>query len=74
MRITVTVKANASTNLVERTDTGTYKVYTTATPEKGQANTKVLRLLADFLDVPLSNLSIVFGKTSREKIIEVTPN
>ncbi len=71
MKITVTVKTNAGINLVEKTGEDSYKVYTTATPEKGKANAKILQLLADFLDVPVSSLSIVFGKTSREKIIQI---
>ena len=74
MKITVTVKTNTGINLVEITGEDTYKVYTTATPEKGKANTKILQLLADFLDVPVSSLTIVFGKTSREKIIQTTGN
>jgi len=71
MRVTVIAKPNASHNQVIQIDDATYRVFTTATPENGKANLAIARLLADFLDVPVSTLKIVFGKTAKEKIIEV---
>ena len=71
MRLTVIVKPNASFNKVIKHDDATYQVFTTATPEHGKANQKVIELLADFLGVAPSQVSIHFGKTAREKIVEV---
>jgi uncharacterized protein (TIGR00251 family) len=42
-----------------------------ARPEKGRANQAVLRLLTRRLGVTLSNLSIVRGTASRDKLVEV---
>ena len=72
MRLTVTVKAGASVDKVIQSDETTFRVYTKTLPEKGKANEKVIKLLAAFLHVPQNNLSIQFGKTAPEKIIEVT--
>lgn len=42
-----------------------------AAPEAGKANDAVLRLLADTLALPLQDLSIVSGQSSRDKIVEL---
>jgi len=71
MRIMVKVKPGASKNEVKKIDEDLYEVRTTAIPEKGEANKKVIELLADFFDVPKSKIKIVRGQTSREKEVEV---
>lgn len=73
MRLTVFVKPNTSLNKVVQIDEHTYKVFTTATPERGKANQEVLKLLADFLGIPLRRLELRFGKTAREKLIDILP-
>ena len=67
----VKVKPGASKNEVKKIDEDLYEVRTTAIPEKGEANKKVIELLADFFDVPKSKIKIVRGQTSREKEVEV---
>lgn len=47
------------------------RVKVRARAEKGRANEAALRLLAGYLDLPLSRLALVRGATSREKLIEV---
>jgi uncharacterized protein YggU (UPF0235/DUF167 family) len=42
-----------------------------APPEAGKANAAVLRLLADTLALPLQDLSIVSGQSSRDKVVEL---
>lgn len=71
MRITVQVKPNARQNRVEEIAPGIFRVRVTATPEKGKANEAVLRLLAKYLRVPFSSLSLVRGSKGRKKLIEV---
>ena len=41
-------------------------------PDKGKANKEILKLLAKQLDLPTTNLSIISGQTSRDKIVLVT--
>jgi uncharacterized protein YggU (UPF0235/DUF167 family) len=46
-------------------------VQVTAAPEKGKANTAVVEVLAEALDLPKSALRIVSGETSPLKTVEV---
>jgi uncharacterized protein (TIGR00251 family) len=46
-----------------------WKVRVAEPPEDGRANEAVLRLLAETLDVPRANVSLVSGHSSRDKIV-----
>ncbi len=70
MRISAKIKTNASVNRAEKTDLG-FVVFVTKSPEKGKANLAVIKILADYFNVPKSYLKIVSGFTSRNKIIEI---
>ncbi len=48
-----------------------WKVRVAAAPERGKANEAVLTLLADTLAVPRSNVTLVSGGGSRDKIVEL---
>ncbi len=52
-------------------DDGTVKIQLTAAPVDGQANQKLIELLARILGVPKSNIEIVAGATGRDKLISV---
>jgi hypothetical protein len=56
---------------VEEIGPGEYKVRVLSPPEKGEANRELLRLLADYLEVPPSRLKIVGGLKSRQKLISL---
>jgi|3_EtaG_2_1085321.scaffolds.fasta_scaffold00009_103 uncharacterized protein YggU (UPF0235/DUF167 family) len=47
------------------------KLRVSAVPEKGKANTAVLKLLAKAWGLPRSSLSIASGETGRNKIVAV---
>lgn len=47
------------------------KVRVKAPPEKGRANAAVLKLVAEFLDLPANRLSICAGHASSTKIVEI---
>lgn len=42
-------------------------------PERGRANEELVRKIARHFKVPCSRVKIRAGKTSRRKIIEITP-
>lgn len=46
-------------------------VYVTAQPDKNKANESMLRLLSTHFEVPVSELTIVRGQTSRNKIVRI---
>lgn len=47
------------------------KVYVTQQPEDGKANKAVLKLLADYYDIRVSQLEIISGHLSRNKKIQI---
>lgn len=43
----------------------------TAPPERGRANADVVQLLAERLSVPRSDVRVVAGHSSRDKLVEI---
>jgi uncharacterized protein (TIGR00251 family) len=48
-----------------------WKVRVSATPERGRANDAVVGLIAEHLRMPRTAVSVVSGRTSRDKIVEL---
>ncbi|MFA6285670.1 MAG: DUF167 domain-containing protein [Parcubacteria group bacterium] len=71
MRIYVKVTPRAGKNEVLKISEGEYKVKVTAPPEKGMANEAVIEILADYFDVSKSSVSIIGGKSTKIKIIDI---
>lgn len=74
LRLRVTPKA--SIDAVEGVEAGAdglahLKIRVRAVPDKGAANTAVLKLLAKALGVPKSALELVSGQTSRVKMVRI---
>jgi uncharacterized protein (TIGR00251 family) len=65
-QITVRVTPRASRNRVTQ-DEGQIRVYVTAPPENGKANAAVQKALAKALGVPKSRLTLIRGRTARDK-------
>ena len=74
-RVKVIPKASRS-ELVEW-ENDELKIRLAAVPEKGEANTELMRYLADVLGIGKSKVQLVQGETSRHKricVIEMTLN
>lgn len=78
MRISVHAKLKAKEEKVEKVIlqklTGEeiqYQVSVKELPVDGRANEAVIRVLAEYFKVPRSQVRIVAGATSREKIVEI---
>jgi hypothetical protein len=70
MKVFVFVKTKAREDKVEKIDENHFKVKVKELPVDGKANKKVLRLVADYFKVPLSNITITSGhKGSRKRIL-----
>ena len=69
--IRVRVQPGSSQNRVDELRKGVLRVRVTAPPEKGRANAATLALLSRFLDVGVSQVRIVRGAASRDKVVEV---
>ena len=50
---------------------GIYKVYLTAAPIEGKANKALIQTLADYFKVKRSQVSIIKGEKSRDKVIRI---
>lgn len=71
MKINVVVKTKSKKELVEKLPDGSFLVRVHAIPEDGQANKRVIELLADFLDRPKTSINLVSGHKSKKKIFEL---
>ncbi len=70
MRIQVKVITRSSSEKIEKINEGQYKVWLTKAPVKGEANGALIKLLANYFNIPKSAIEIIGGKTSSEKLVE----
>ena len=71
MKFFVTAKPNAKQTSVERIDATHLKVSVKEPPVDGKANDAVLREVANFFNVPFSQVQLKSGASSRHKIIVI---
>jgi len=68
VRLTPKASRNALAGIAED---GTIKVHVSAPPKDGKDNEAMIKLLAEVLSVPESNIAIVAGDTGRDKLVSV---
>lgn len=71
MRIYVKVIPRSSKNEITKISEGEYKVKLTAVPIDNAANNMLIKILAEYFDVPRSLIKIIGGKTARIKLLEI---
>ncbi|MDO8559693.1 MAG: DUF167 domain-containing protein [bacterium] len=71
LRLSVTVTPNAKRSEVVARDGTNWKIRVAAKPVEGAANTAVIALVAETLDVPKSMVVIVRGLRGRKKLVSV---
>ena len=64
----VKVIPGARKELITELEPGVLQVKVQKTPEKGKANEQVASLLAQYFNVPLSNITLKSGARSRSKV------
>jgi uncharacterized protein (TIGR00251 family) len=69
--VQVRVQPRASKNEIQGVEHGQLRVRTTAAPTDGKANKAVIRLLANYLGVPQSRITLTRGLTHRNKQVSV---
>jgi len=67
------VRPGASETRVEGIYQDRIKIRISAPPEKGKANKELLRFIAKILLIPKSRISILSGKTSNYKELQIKP-
>lgn len=70
MKLNVRVIANAKRDEILK-DGETFKAYLNAPAVEGKANKTLVRVLADYFSVKKSQINIIKGEKSRNKIVEV---
>ena len=70
MKINVRVIPRAKINQVEVQPDGLVRVHTTTAPTDGKATNDVIKMLAEYYNVPKTSIKLVRGATSRDKIFE----
>lgn len=71
MKIFVKVKIKAKKEFVKKIDDTRYIVSVKEPPVQGKANQAIIEALAEYFGISKSNIKIVSGFTSKQKIIEV---
>ena len=71
MKITVTVKPNSKTELVEKTGENQYLVRVKEPPAEGRANVAVIKALASYFDLPKRAIRLTHGQSSKIKLFQI---
>jgi len=69
--ISVRVHPNAARNEVTGVTDGVWQVRVSAAPVKGKANKELIAFLSRLLDVSKSQIDIIKGHTTRNKVIAI---
>jgi uncharacterized protein len=69
--LSIRIQPRASKNEVIRREDGGIKIRLTAPPVDGAANEALVRFLADTFSVSKSQVAIVSGHTSRDKVVRI---
>lgn len=70
MKIEAKIHPGSSKRRVEYRD-GTYHVYTHARPVEGKANADAVKLVAEYMGVNRSSVSLIRGERSKTKLFEI---
>lgn len=71
MSIYVKVKPKSKEEKVEKIDDTHYVVYIKEIPEKGKANKAVIKNISNFFHISKTQVKIISGFTSRQKLIRI---
>lgn len=71
MKIFVKAQPSAKKESIFKVDEINFKVAVKELPRKGEVNRAVARVLARHLDIPVENVRLVSGFSSRQKVFEV---
>ncbi|OGZ96184.1 MAG: hypothetical protein A2847_02365 [Candidatus Sungbacteria bacterium RIFCSPHIGHO2_01_FULL_50_25] len=71
MKIFIRAKPNAKKEFVVADDATHFIVSIREQPHDGKANNAIIRAISEYLDVQISRIKIISGKTSKKKIIQI---
>lgn len=71
IRIKLRVVTKAREDKIIKEPSGAWRVRVVDAPTKGKANAKVCELLAEEFKTAKSNVTVVHGLTTRDKVVEI---
>lgn len=71
MKISVKVKPNSKVEKAEKVSENKFILWVKAPAKEGKANEAAIKLLSEYFGIPKSNISILKGRSSRNKIIDI---
>jgi len=71
MKIYIQVKPGSNRDEVIKLNSGEYKVWLKALPQRGKANLALIKILAKYFKVNQQQVKIIIGKTTGKKLIEI---
>ncbi len=71
MKISVKVKPNARQEKIEKVNESHFLIRVKEKPQEGKANKAVIKVLSEYFGVPQSQVVLLKGQSSREKIFEI---
>lgn len=71
VRIQVSVKPRSKQVLVEKVNSGTYRVQVKEPARDGKANRAVMDALAEYFGLPKTAFQFTRGQKSKQKVIEI---
>ncbi len=71
IKIFVTAKAGAKNTKIKKIDETHFAISVQEPPREGKANYAVTKALAEYFNVPTSNITLLSGSTSKQKVFEI---
>jgi len=71
MKYFIKVKTGARKEYVKKITETSYEIAVKERPYEGRATEAVIKAFAEYLDIPQSNITLVTGSRSAQKILEV---
>jgi len=71
LKVFVKVKPGAKIDRVEKIDDTHFNIWVKCPAKEGRANENVIKLLAEFFNLPKSRVKIISGHSSKNKVIEI---
>ncbi|MBU1091375.1 DUF167 domain-containing protein [Patescibacteria group bacterium] len=70
-KISVKVKTNCKTEKIERIGQNSFIIWTKEPAKEEKANKAIIKTLSKFLKVPSSQITLLTGRHSKEKIFNI---
>jgi uncharacterized protein (TIGR00251 family) len=71
MKINVKVKLRSKEEKIEKIDDDNFVVWIKELPVENRANEAIIGILSGYFNIPKANISIVSGRKSKHKTIEI---